>query len=80
MQGEYRFASRSTAVARLEDTSGANDDPLLALLPDFVLNKQLIGLRYDVTRNQAVKIEASRVERQDASFRQVQIQWSAVFP
>ena len=80
VQGEYRFASRSTAVARLEDTSGANDDPLLALLPDFVLNKQLIGLRYDVTRNQAVKIEASRVERQDASFRQVQIQWSAVFP
>lgn len=80
VQGEYRFAPRSTVVIRLEDSGGTNNDPLLALLPDFVLNKQLIGLRYDVTRNQAVKIEASRVERQDASFRQVQIQWSAVFP
>jgi len=80
VQGEYRFASSSTAVVRLEDSGGTNNDPLLALLPDFVLNKQLIGLRYDVARNQAVKIEASRVERQDASFRQVQIQWSAVFP
>lgn len=80
VQGEYRFAPRSTVVIRLEDSGGANDDPLLALLPNFVLNKQLIGLRYDVTRNQAVKIEASRVERQDASFRQMQIQWSAVFP
>ena len=80
VQGEYRLAPRSTAVVRLEGSGGTNSDPLLALLPDFVLNKQLIGLRYDVTRNQAVKIEASRVERQDASFRQVQIQWSAVFP
>lgn len=80
VQGEYRFAPRSTATIRLEETGGANNDPLLALLPGFAQGKQLIGLRYDVTRNQAVKIEASRVERQDASFRQLQIQWSAVFP
>ncbi|MDA8127137.1 MAG: hypothetical protein M0Z73_00355 [Betaproteobacteria bacterium] len=80
VQGEYRIASSSTAVVRLEDSGGTNNDPLLALLPDFVLNKQLIGLRYDVARNQAIKIEGSRVERQDVSYHQVQIQWSAVFP
>ncbi|MBU1690838.1 MAG: hypothetical protein KJ958_00530 [Gammaproteobacteria bacterium] len=80
VQGEYRFAPHSTAFARIEETSGAHLDPLLAFLPDFALDKHLIGLRYDVTRNQSVKIEASRVKRMDAGFRQLQIQWSAVFP
>ncbi|HEY9145718.1 hypothetical protein [Thiobacillus sp.] len=80
VQGEYRFSPRSTALIRMEETGGTNNDPLLALIPDFELNKQLIGLRYDVTWNQAVKIEASHVERLDTSYRQVQIQWSAVFP
>lgn len=80
MQGEYRFAPRSTVFVRMEETGGAHLDPLLALLPDFALDKHLIGLRYDVTRNQSVKIEASRVKRLDAGFGQLQIQWSAVFP
>lgn len=74
MQGEYRFAPRSTVTLQLEETGGANNDPLLALLPDFVLKKQLIGLRYDVTRNQAIKLEASHVQRLDDRFNLVQIQ------
>lgn len=80
MQGEYRFAPRSTAFARMEETGGAHLDPWLAMLPDFAQDKRLIGLRYDVTRNQTLKIEASRVRRLDTGFRQLQLQWSAVFP
>lgn len=80
VQGEYRFASHGTAYARVEETGGADADPLLALLPDFALHKQLIGLRYDVARNQAVTLEAARVKRPDTRFRQLQLQWSAVFP
>lgn len=80
VQGEYRFAPRSTAFARMEETGCVHLDPWLAFLPDFALDKHLIGLRYDVARSQSLKIEASRVKKLDAEFRQLQIQWSAVFP
>ncbi|MDP2028770.1 MAG: hypothetical protein Q8K12_03945 [Thiobacillus sp.] len=79
VQGEYRFVPRGTLYMRLEETSGT-PDPYLDLFPDFALDTRLIGLRYDVIRNQAIKIEASHVQRLDDRFNQVQIQWSAVFP
>jgi hypothetical protein len=79
VQGEYGFMPRYTAYMRLEETGGT-PDPYLELFPEFALDTRLIGLRFDVARNQAVKLEASHIKQLDDSFNQVQIQWSAVFP
>ncbi|MBU1690712.1 MAG: hypothetical protein KJ958_02445 [Gammaproteobacteria bacterium] len=80
LQGEFRFAPNMAAYARAESTRGGGGGPLLAMLPEFIRERDMFGLRHDITRNQTVKIEASRVRRLDDGFRQLQIQWSAVYP
>lgn len=80
VQGEYRFAPKFTLYGRTEGTSRDSGDAYLALLPDFVDSRNMMGLRYEVAKGQAIKLEASHVRRLDDHFNQLQLQWSAVFP
>ncbi len=81
LQGEYQVQSAWTLFGRLENTSGGNGDAYLNMLPAFVHRRSLGGVRYEVARNQALKLELSRNRLQNGiQFAQVGIQWSMVLP
>ncbi|MGH8603332.1 MAG: hypothetical protein ACREXR_11340 [Gammaproteobacteria bacterium] len=48
--------------------------------PGFVEDRVLGGVRYQLYRNMALKLEVSQEHLEDDRFGQVLLQWSAVFP
>lgn len=81
LQAEYQAHANWTFFGRLEDTNGADNNAYLRLLPDFLIAREVAGSRFEVARNQALKLELSHNERQgDIRFNQVSLQWSMVFP
>ena len=81
LQTDYSIRSNWIVFGRLEDTAHAKGDPYLDLRPEFINSRILAGVRYAVSRNQALKLELSHNEHQDQTkSRQVAIEWSAVFP
>ena len=80
LQPEYDWRPHWILYARVENTRGNKDDAYLALFPDFVLRRNLVGVRYDFAPRQAVKIEINRTHRLNDEFNQVTLQWSAAFP
>ncbi|MDO8412479.1 MAG: hypothetical protein Q7S51_01670 [Gallionellaceae bacterium] len=81
LQTDYSLRANWILFGRVEHTARAKDDPYLDLRPEFVRSRSLAGIRYALTRNQALKLELSHSEQQDQTkFRQVAIEWSAVFP
>jgi hypothetical protein len=73
-QLEWNFKPDWTVFGRVEGTFGNHNDPYLALFPKFVEDRFMGGIRYNVNKNMALKLEAS----QDHG--QVMLQWSAIFP
>lgn len=81
LQPEYQVHSNWSVYGRLETTSRTRDDPYLNLQPLFITARALAGARVDVTRNQVLKLELSRNEKQDTiRFSQIGLQWSMVWP
>lgn len=81
LQAEYQAHANWTLFGRLEDTHGAKNNAYLELIPEFLSTRAVAGSRFEVARNQALKLELSRNERQnDVRFNQVSLQWSMVFP
>ena len=50
------------------------------LFPHFILQRRLLGLRFDPLKNQAITIELSRAETKSEEFGQAMQQWSTVLP
>ncbi len=69
-----------TPYGRLERSFGDQDDPFLNYADAFIRDRSLIGVRYDFTHNQTLKLELSRVDFSSSNYNQVTLQWSAVFP
>lgn len=81
LQGEYRFADNWAGYGRLDRTSNASDDMYLSMFPELAVERSMLGLRYDFSKNQALKLEASRVHTQDQTkYNQFMAQWSMVLP
>ena len=83
LQPEYKLgeSSRTTLYARIEATPQAAADGYLSLLPEFSPHQGLVGLRYDLTPTQAIKLEIGRTIRQDTlKFNSLSAQWSMVLP
>lgn len=80
LQPEYDWRPHWILYARVENTRGNEDDAYLALFPDFILRRNMAGVRYDFTPRQAIKIEVNRTHRLNDEFNQVTLQWSAAFP
>lgn len=81
LQPEYKFSPAWTIFGRLEATGNNNNDPYLNLYPEFVTSRMVVGSRIDPARNQALKLELSRNERQDSlHFNQISLQWSMAYP
>jgi hypothetical protein len=77
IQSEYLVQLDWTLYARVESTSGANHDTYLAIFPKTITQRQLCGVRYELMRNQALKIEVSSARTQNDNFNEFHVQWSA---
>jgi hypothetical protein len=81
LQAEYRAQARWTLFGRLEGTDSAKNDPYLDLIKEFLNARVVAGSRLELGKDQAMKLELSRNERQDdARFNQISLQWSMVYP
>lgn len=80
VQLEYSWRTEWTPYARLEGSHGAATDQFVALLPDFVRQRVLAGVRYDFSAHQAIKLETSAVRIRDSHYAELQVQWTAVWP
>jgi hypothetical protein len=79
-QVEWNFKPDWTVFGRVEGTFGNHNDPYLSLFSKFVEDRFMGGLRYNLTKNMALKLEASQDHLRNDRFGQVMLQWSAIFP
>lgn len=80
-QLEQRWHRDWTLFARVEDTRGGDRDAYLARFERYPMQRQLLGLRYELTPRQAVKLEVSHTHLfQGDEYSEVDLQWAAVFP
>lgn len=80
LQGEYGLRPDWTLYGRAENTFGDRNDPYLVHFPNFARERYLLGVRYELTRNQALKLELSDVRVAGDSYDQLALQWSAALP
>lgn len=76
----WTFHRDWTLYGRVEGTLGAKNNAYLNLFSNYVEDRVLGGIRYDLNRNMAFKIEATRDQLKGNEFGQFLFQWSAVFP
>lgn len=83
IQPEYKLgeSGRTSVYGRVESTPHAVQDGYLSLLPEFSPHQSMLGLRFEITPSQAIKVEAIRTRRQDSlEFNSISAQWSMVLP
>lgn len=79
LQAMYNIGKSTNAYARLERTDN-EDSPYLQLFPFYIYQRELLGLRWDFARQQALHLEVSSNRTVDHKYSEYRIQWSAVFP
>jgi hypothetical protein len=80
-QAEYELEYDWTLFGRLEQTNNTSSSDYLELFPHAVTDRQMLGLRFDLARQQALSFEVSHTETPaDGDFEQYLLQWSLVFP
>ena len=80
LHAEYDIASKWIIYSRLERAIGGKHDPYLELFDHSETQRNLGGVRYDITRRQAIRSEISKRIDDHDSHTHISIQWSAVFP
>lgn len=79
-QAEYAVGSYWTIYGRHENSSGADDTEFIRLIPKFVSQRNIFGVRWDFATNHAVTLEIADTKTITSDFGQYRLQWSAVFP
>jgi len=85
-QVERQLPRDLTVFGRIEDSSRMQESKYVALFNnhdgdiDVALRRQLLGLRWDFVRRQALTIELSHLVSIQQKTDQVRLQWSAVVP
>ena len=77
VQSEYVLEPDWTIYGRIEAGSSTYEDKYVALFPQTIIQRQLLGVRYELKKNQALKVEISSSHTLDDSFQQFHVQWSA---
>jgi len=77
VQSEYLLLQDWTAYARIETSSGTNNDTYLAFFPQTITQRQLLGVRYELKKNQALKLEVSSSHTLSDNYDELHVQWSA---
>jgi hypothetical protein len=81
LQGEYGIGARTTAYARYETTDDARAEYLyLGRFDNFITERALGGLRFELTDRQALTVELAARESFDKAADRITVQWSAYFP
>jgi len=80
LQAEYDINLEWKIFGRVEDTYGVENYEYIELFPSAILQRQMLGLRFDFYKNHALTIELSNIEIQSEDFDQAWLQWSAVLP
>jgi hypothetical protein len=79
-QAEYLATPAWTVYGRIEGSSGADNDPYLALFPRYIRNQGVAGLRWDLYDKQALKLEYSNPQISSGRYEAVAVEWSMIFP
>lgn len=79
LQAERRLDDNWTIIGRVEAGSGDDEDAYLRLFPDFVEDKLLAGVRFDMWRRHAVTLEVSNIHAHEDRFTELKLQWAATF-
>lgn len=74
------FGKGLSVLGRFEGSADTEGSQYLALFPDFVKQRTAIDLRWDFARQQAVALELADTHARYGNFRELRVQWSAVFP
>ena len=85
IQGEYQATEDWTIFGRTEFGLGEDESPYLQLLTAFIAHRSMIGVRWDFADSQGLTLEVADTAAQGDSvehdsFKEIRIQWSAVFP
>ena len=85
VQGEYEASEDWTVFGRVEIGDNEDLSPYLQLLPNVIAHRHMIGVRWDFADSHALTLEVADTSTQGAelqhdSFKEMRIQWSAVFP
>ncbi len=81
MQLTYHLDERWSLNARVEDTFDFRGDFYLDHFPEFVNRRRLLGGRYELSSNQALKLELAEERRQAGEGHgYLALQWSIVLP
>lgn len=75
----YSINKLWTAYIRMEDVQRAGDDPYLSLFPNFVIDRNLAGLRLNFRKNQSLSFELLQSKLNEGSHMHTSVQWSAMF-
>ena len=77
IQSEYTWHPDWTTYGRIETSSDVNNDTYLSLFPQSITQRQLVGIRYELKKNQALKLEISSLHTHNENYDELHIQWSA---
>ena len=80
IQAEYATSEKWTLFGRVEGTRDPESSSYIALFPNSITDRQMIGVRFDYARQNALTVETSSAETISEEFNQVMFQWSTVFP
>lgn len=80
VEPEYTYNTLWTLYARWEKSFGAKNDLYIQQIPSFVIERALVGARYQLNGSQALKLELANMEQFGQRFLSVEGQWSAALP
>ena len=85
VQFEYEFGDDFTFFGRTDNGFEEDNSPYLRLLPAFIAHRHMLGLRWDVANFHSLTVEAADTSQQGEgldydNFKEIRLQWSAVFP
>jgi len=85
LQGEYEAAEDWTIFGRTEIGFGEDNSPYLQLLPAVIAHRNMLGVRWDFADSHSLTLEVADTSTQGDnlehdSFKELRVQWSAVFP
>jgi hypothetical protein len=79
LQAEKRFPANLTPFARWEESAHAAGSSYLRLFDRFARERQVVGLRWDFVRRQALTLQADETHTLNGRYADVRLQWSAAF-
>lgn len=84
LQAEYSINEDWTVFGRIETGPDEAESRYLAMFPEFVANREMLGIRWDIVDNHSLSAEIASTgnDKQPGSeleYKEFRLQWSAVF-